>query len=53
VYLNMVQAPHLDSCIGAVRRVNATFIFNFSVERHKLEVMMKPWVNTIDREDPC
>lgn len=46
VYVTMVQALHLDSHIGAVRRVHLTFIFWVLLEMHKLEFALKLRDNT-------
>jgi hypothetical protein len=41
--VTMVWASHLELHVEAVRRVHSTFIFEFSLETHKLEVALKPW----------
>jgi hypothetical protein len=49
----MVQALHLDLHIGAMRRVHSTFISEFPIDTHKLEVAPKLWVRTMEiREIP-
>jgi hypothetical protein len=44
----MAWALHLDLHTGAVRRVHSTFISEFPVETHKLEVAAKPWDRTTE-----
>jgi hypothetical protein len=39
----MARDPHPDLHIGAISGVHSTFISEFSVETHKLEVAPKPW----------
>jgi hypothetical protein len=48
VYLTKVQALHLDLHIGAVRRVHSTFIYEFSTEAHKMQVIVKSWGSTME-----
>jgi hypothetical protein len=43
VYVAAVKAPHLDLHTEAMRRAHSTFISEFYTEKHKLEVMPKPW----------
>jgi hypothetical protein len=48
VYVTYGQAPHLELHIGAVKRVYSTFITEFSVDTHNLEVAPKPWDSTTE-----
>jgi hypothetical protein len=42
----MVRASHLDLYMRAVARVHSTFISKFSMETHKLKVMLTPLGST-------
>jgi hypothetical protein len=46
----MVWALNLDLHIGAARRVHSTFISEFPVGTHKLEVALKPRDTTTEIE---
>jgi hypothetical protein len=45
----MVWAPRLDlHTTVIVRRAHMTFIFEFSIKTHRLEVAPKPWDSTME-----